>query len=213
MEISHEFKAEYFGDRKKYEPKMIVIHYTGGSKIGDLATLTGKSSRIVSAHYYITKKGEIYCLVDEDYSAYHAGVSKWKDYAIFEWTAYSVNKTSIGIELENKGFEEYTEKQIESLIELIKDINSRWQIAEDDIVGHSHVSPGRKIDPGDHFPWLKVKQGVFGKEDEYPDWAEEGVKFCKEKGLITKITSEPITDYRLAVILERFYKLTNKQGR
>lgn len=213
MEINKSLTARYYGSRDNCEPKMIVVHYTAGSEKGDIRVLSGQTGRKVSSHYYITKKGKIFQFVDERLTAFHAGSSKWKGYEKFEWPGYSVNKVSIGVELENSGYELYPEAQIEALSELVKDIRTRWTIAEDDIVGHCHVSPQRKIDPGAHFPWSEFKQKVFGVKENYPDWAKSGVKFCKDKGLITKITGEPIPDYRLAVILERFYKEVRKPVR
>lgn len=95
-----------------------------------------------------------------------------------------VNAQSIGIELVNLGdgcgsagekcenkveingviWEAYSEDQMESLISLVADISSRYNIPIDreHIIGHNEVAPGYKSDPGDAFFWddfiEKVKQ-------------------------------------------------------
>jgi N-acetylmuramoyl-L-alanine amidase len=222
-------KSKNYNSRGKHKIKMVVIHYTAGTKEGDLRVLCGHTSRQVSSHYYIDKSGNIYYLVKEKYNAWHAGKSKWKGYEInlgSIWKPiYSVNPVSIGIEIENKNFESYTEEQIKSLIELLKDIKSRYQLKPDEIVGHNEVSPGRKVDPGYHFPWDKVKREIFAtqddlKKDQKPsDWAELAWEWAKEfkyyvykkdgtrkltKGLLTKDPKKPLTRQELAVILFRY---------
>ena len=63
----------------------------------------------VSSHYFITNNGNILSLVPDLYEAWHAGVSSWKDYR-------SLNKYSIGIEINNPGHEhgykKFSKKQI-----------------------------------------------------------------------------------------------------
>jgi len=126
--------------------KYIIIHYT------DMKTLSSAIKRLqskvakVSCHYVISKKGTIYQLVNEKDIAWHAGISKWgKD--------TNLNDKSIGIELDNNGFEDYPNKQIKSLIKLIKKIKKKYKIRKNRVLGHSHIAPGRKIDPGPKFPW------------------------------------------------------------
>ena len=126
--------------------KYIIIHYT------DMKTLCSAIKRLqskvakVSCHYVISKKGTIYQLVNEKDIAWHAGISKWgKD--------TNLNNKSIGIELDNNGFEDYPNKQIKSLIKLIKKIKKKYKIRKNRVLGHSHIAPDRKIDPGPKFPW------------------------------------------------------------
>ena len=66
----------------------------------------------VSSHYFIKNNGEILNLVPDLYEAWHAGKSKWKNYN-------SLNKYSIGVEIQNSGhdyfYENYSSNQIRSL--------------------------------------------------------------------------------------------------
>ena len=72
---------------------MIVLHATAGTRVGDLYTLSGRDRRhLVSCHYYITKLGEIFQMVQDKDIAWHAGVSYWQGEAMCK-------KFSLGVEL------------------------------------------------------------------------------------------------------------------
>ena len=77
-------------------------------------------------------------------------ISRWKNYK-------SLNKYSIGIEINNPGHEhgykKFSKKQIFSLIKLLKYLKKRYNIKKTNILGHSDISPNRKKDPGEKFPW------------------------------------------------------------
>ena len=82
--------------RSIIEVKYLIFHYTGmKSENAAIKRLTNKSSK-VSCHYFIKKNGEILNLVPDLYVAWHAGISRWKNYS-------SLNKNSIGIEISNSG--------------------------------------------------------------------------------------------------------------
>lgn len=81
---------------------MLVIHYTADDFDSSLATLTDKQ---VSSHYLVPAvppryngKPRIWQLVPEQELAWHAGISAWRG-------ATRLNDTSIGIELENRGWQ------------------------------------------------------------------------------------------------------------
>lgn len=52
-------------------------------------------------------------------------------------------------------WEKFTPSQIDSLVLLVSDIASRYDIPLDrnHIIGHDEIDPGRKVDPGPAFPW------------------------------------------------------------
>ena len=130
--------------------KIIVIHYTGmQSEVDALNRLTNFRSK-VSCHYLINEKGKIISMVPENYTAWHAGKSKWGKLS-------SLNRYSIGIELVNPGHEfgykKFKKKQISALIELTKKLIKKYSIKKKNIVGHSDIAPLRKKDPGEKFPW------------------------------------------------------------
>jgi AmpD protein len=110
----------------------------------------------VSAHYLITRQGEIHKLVDEGNVAWHAGESSLRGRHV----GNSCNDFSIGIELMGGKNFDYTEEEYHALIELIRDIRTRYDIARENIVGHDFIAPGRKEDPGSHFDWERVRAQV-----------------------------------------------------
>ncbi|HPQ50940.1 MAG TPA: N-acetylmuramoyl-L-alanine amidase [Alphaproteobacteria bacterium] len=72
----------------------------------------------------------------------------------------------IGVEIWNSGhehqLEEFLVEQIESVISLIEEIKGRWNIPDANILGHSDIAPGRKLDPGEKFPWRKLEVNGIG---------------------------------------------------
>lgn len=128
----------------------IVLHYTDMLSTAEALRLLCDSEKKVSAHYLIDKSGDIYRLVPEDQVAYHAGISHWRG-------RDSLNETSIGIEIDNKGHqfgvEVFPNAQIKALLALIDGIRARHNIPDSRIVAHSDIAPDRKKDPGELFPW------------------------------------------------------------
>ncbi len=136
--------------RKLKEIKFIIFHYTGMKKENNaINRLTSLKSK-VSSHYFIKNNGEILNLVPDLYIAWHAGISCWKNYN-------SINRYSIGIEISNPGhdfkYKNFTQKQINSVIKLSKFLIKKYKINSGFILGHSDISPDRKKDPGEKFPW------------------------------------------------------------
>ena len=72
----------------------------------------------------------------------------------------SLNKYSIGIEISNPGhnhkYKKFLRKQINSLSILLKYLIKKYKIPKKNILGHSDISPNRKKDPGEKFPWKKL---------------------------------------------------------
>jgi len=134
-------------------PDMVVLHYTGMETAEAALERLQDPKAKVSAHYLIDEAGAVFALVPEFERAWHAGVSSWHGET-------DVNSLSIGIELANTGHEmgypDFPAVQIESLIDLMADVATRWPISPARVVGHSDVAPGRKADPGEKFPWKRL---------------------------------------------------------
>jgi AmpD protein len=45
-------------------------------------------------------------------------------------------------------------------VRVVRAAAARWPLAE--VVGHEHVAPGRKADPGARFEWLRVARALRG---------------------------------------------------
>ncbi len=141
-----------FGDRKDgARPSLVVLHYTAmGSAEAALARLTDPEAE-VSAHYLIDYSGDVMSLVDEEKRAWHAGAGSWG-------AIEDVNSHSIGIELQNTGFEPFGSRQMTALEGLLAGILTRWSIDPADVIGHQDCAPGRKIDPGSKFDWARLNR-------------------------------------------------------
>ena len=149
-------------DQKKRSSKsikLLVIHYTGMQSERESIMRLCNPKYKVSSHFVINQNGKIYRLVQDDQTAWHAGKSCWGKYK-------NLNKNSIGIELVNKGHEfDYTnfkKKQLSSLIKICKILIKKYKIKKRNIVGHSDISPLRKIDPGEKFPWKELADKKIG---------------------------------------------------
>lgn len=118
----------------------------------------------VSAHLLIRRDGEAVQFVPFQDRAWHAGRS------VFEGQP-ECNDYSIGIELEGTDDIPYTLEQYRALIEITRSLMTAFPaITPDRIVGHEHVAPERKTDPGAAFDWgyfldhLTVMQVTAGEE-------------------------------------------------
>ena len=157
----------------------LILHYTDEDDARSLRLLT-ESEHKVSAHYLIPRDTDerplpVYQLVPDDQRAWHAGRSRWHQYA-------GLNASSLGIEIVNLGYDEkeaalpahlrrwqpYTEAQIAALGALARELVERYQIPPTQVLGHSDVAPERKQDPGPRFPWreLALRYGVGAWPDE-----------------------------------------------
>ena len=141
-----------FDDRR---PNLVVLHHTTDDTLDEaLATLTSPE-RKVSAHYLVGRDGQIVQLVQERHRAWHAGKSWWGGNT-------DINSTSIGIELDNNGYEPFADAQIDALLTLLADIQQRHNIPVANFVAHADIAPARKEDPSELFPWQKLAEHGFG---------------------------------------------------
>ncbi|WP_300433710.1 N-acetylmuramoyl-L-alanine amidase [Christiangramia sp.] len=137
------------------KPNYVVIHHTAQDSIQQtLSTFTLQRTQ-VSAHYVISKDGEIYQMLNDYFRGWHGGVGMWGNNT-------DLNSSSIGIELDNNGFEEFSEAQIESLLEVLKQLKDKYNIPAKNFIGHSDIAPGRKVDPNANFPWEKLAEEGYG---------------------------------------------------
>lgn len=104
----------------------------------------------VSSHLLIRRDGEVVQYVPFSKRAWHAGESCHQGQTC-------CNDFSIGIELEGTDEAPYEPAQYEALQTLINLIRERYPaISEKNIVGHCHIAPERKTDPGPVFDWARL---------------------------------------------------------
>ncbi len=138
---------------------MLVMHYTG------MATATASLARLcdldvaVSCQYLVDLEGNITQMVEEQHRAWHAGASLWCGIS-------DNNARSIGIEVQNKGHElgyhRFPDAQMDVLEALCLEILSRHDIPKRNVVAHSDIAPGRKLDPGELFNWERLGKAGIG---------------------------------------------------
>lgn len=105
----------------------------------------------VSSHFLLRRDGELIQFVPLQRRAWHAGRSSLAG-------RDDCNDYSIGIELEGCDDQAYTEAQYQRLGPLLGWLMQRWgQICSERIVGHEHIAPGRKTDPGPAFDWPRLR--------------------------------------------------------
>ena len=149
------------------QPELVVIHcislpeghYGGGAPqrlfTGDLdctehASFADLEDVRVSAHLFIDRQGAVDQFVGFDQQAWHAGLSMWRGRG-------GCNAFSIGIELEGKVGDGFTEAQYLRLDEVLVALLNRYpSLSRDAIAGHADIAPGRKEDPGAGFDWQRM---------------------------------------------------------
>ena len=141
-----------FGLRK---PNYVIIHHTAqNSTEQTLKTFTLPRAQ-VSAHYVIGRDGAIYQMLSDYLRAWHGGAAKWGNLT-------DINSGSIGIELDNNGFEPFAQAQINSLLTVLANLKKTHAIPAANFIGHSDIAPGRKVDPNITFPWKTLAENGYG---------------------------------------------------
>ena len=140
-----------FGIRR---PNFVILHHTAQKSTDQtIRTFIVKHSQ-VSAHYVVGRDGQVVQMVNDLLRANHAGVGKWGNDT-------DLNSSSIGVEIDNDGFEPYSEVQINSVIALLSTLKKRYKIPTANFIGHADIAPSRKPDPHD-FPWERLAEKGFG---------------------------------------------------
>ena len=141
-----------FGMRK---PDLVIIHHTAENSCPQtLGTFTRPASQ-VSAHYVICKDGTVHHMLSDYLRAWQAGVSSWG-------SNKDINSCSIGIELDNNGYEPFPDAQINSLLTLLDTLKTKYNIPTANFIGHADIAPTRKKDPNVNFPWQLLAENGYG---------------------------------------------------
>jgi N-acetylmuramoyl-L-alanine amidase len=137
------------------KPNFVIIHHTAQNSCEQtLRTFTLERTK-VSAHYVICKDGTIHHMLNDYLRAWHGGVAKWGNNT-------DINSSSIGIELDNNGFEPFDSAQIKSLLLLLSKLKETYKIPANNFIGHGDIAPVRKNDPNIQFPWIDLAKNGFG---------------------------------------------------
>jgi N-acetyl-anhydromuramoyl-L-alanine amidase len=113
----------------------------------------------VSTHFFIARTGAVWQFVSCDNRAWHAGVSSFQG-------RKNCNDYSIGIELEGLEGDTFDAAQYGALVQLCRVLREHYPIEY--VVGHEHIAPGRKQDPGAGFDWPALARSVAWNPQSFP---------------------------------------------
>lgn len=137
------------------KPNFVILHHTAQISCEQTLKTFTLTRTQVSAHYVICKDGTVHHMLNDYLRAWHGGIAKWGN-------VNDINSVSIGIELDNNGFEPFDERQINSLLSLLANLKKSYAIPSSNFIGHGDIAPTRKNDPNVFFPWQKLADNGFG---------------------------------------------------
>lgn len=162
-----------FGPRPEGVPvSLVVIHSIslppgvfGGGEVEALFTnqldweahpyFQGIRGLEVSAHFFIRRDGECVQFVSTLERAWHAGRSSWAG-------RENCNDYSVGIELEGLEGGGFEVVQLQTLVKVLRAVAQIHTLEA--VIGHEHVAPGRKADPGPGFDWTWLRHELAWSE-------------------------------------------------
>ncbi|HEX6332773.1 MAG TPA: N-acetylmuramoyl-L-alanine amidase [Flavisolibacter sp.] len=137
------------------KPNYVILHHTAQNSCEQtLRTFTLERTQ-VSAHYVICKDGRVYHMLNDYLRAWHAGAGRWGNNS-------DINSSSIGIEIDNNGFEPFPETQVTTLLDLLGHLKRAHGIPAANFIGHADIAPTRKQDPNVYFPWKLLADSGYG---------------------------------------------------
>jgi len=137
------------------KPNLVVIHHTAQDSCKQTYKTFTDEKYQVSSHYVICKDGTITQMLSDYLRGWHAGRGSWGNIT-------DVNSSSVGIELDNNGNEEFAEAQITSLLSLLGQLKADYKIEASNFIGHADMAPDRKVDPSQYFPWQRLAEHGYG---------------------------------------------------
>jgi N-acetylmuramoyl-L-alanine amidase len=139
-------------EARKQPIAILVLHHTASSLPSALDSLQGRNkAHMVGVHYLVSDeqpKARIFRMCPDSLAAFHAGKSAWGKYE-------SLNQSSVGIEIVNYdgNVHPYPKPQVEAVLALAQHLVATHHISPENVVAHSDIAVGRKVDPGALFPW------------------------------------------------------------
>ncbi len=137
------------------KPNYVIIHHTSQHSTAQTVRTFQLPHTKVSAHYVIGRDGQVIQMLNDYDRGWHAGRGKWG-------TLTDMNSASIGIELDNNGFDPFPDTQINALLVLLDTLKSKYLIPQHNFIGHADIAPARKNDPNINFPWKRLAESGFG---------------------------------------------------
>lgn len=175
------------GRAQGFSPEVIVIHIMDGTLVGTDAHFASAASG-VSAHYGIGKTGEIHQYVQEQDTAWHAGVVSAPSFDLYK-VGINPNAYTIGIEHEGKPLvsDVWSNAMMQASAELVAEISKRWNIPLDrhHVIGHYQIRSSKP-----NCPVLPQNRGridqlielakTFASSPSLPPQVEEGLALIEQ---------------------------------
>ena len=176
------------------KPSFIILHHTAQESVEQTIRTFTLNRTQVSAHYIVGDDGRVVQMLNDYLRAWHAGSGSWGKIT-------DMNSCSIGIELDNNGYEPFSEAQITSLMALLSRLQKEFNIPKANIIGHADIAPSRKVDPSALFPWKTLAENGFGLwQDEILEPAPENfdvVQALRVIGYDTKNLKTTVAAFKL----------------
>lgn len=233
MEIK-QYQSPNKMSRNGWKPDIIVCHISDGYFESGIGWLCNPKSQ-ASAHFFVSKLGEIAQLVDIREAAFINGTSTMntddnRHYSHSSSYFVRDRKTNANyytIGIEHEGFYadthgKLTDEQLQATIwltgyikEQVKEIfGTELQLDREHILGHCEVSPITKPNcPGEEFQFDEIinfykKEEIEVADKTAPQWKVDGEKYLREMGYITSEHDplEVVDMGTLGVILQNFNK-------
>jgi N-acetylmuramoyl-L-alanine amidase len=136
--------------RHGHQPEAIVVHIMDGSFAAGESVFSDPTTQ-KSAHYGISKDGVVHQYVDENDTAFHAGIVVNPSWSLLK-PGVNPNLYTVGIEHEGRPDDIWPDAQLAASAALIQAIAARWAIPLDlDHVIRHHQIRASKTCPGN---WL-----------------------------------------------------------
>lgn len=113
------------------QTRYIVLHTTEGREVGSLRKLRRRGE----AHYFVHRDGRATRLIDRRRIATHAGLSMWNG-------RRDLDEVSLGVEVSGYHNQEPTPAQYVALRELIRQLQSLYDLPDERVLTHSMVAYG-----------------------------------------------------------------------
>jgi N-acetyl-anhydromuramyl-L-alanine amidase AmpD len=144
---------------------LVIVHGTGGPRIGPAINTFLNQNSVTNAHYVIDHDGHVVKTAEDLRRANQAGTSSWRG-------RIGLNGSSIGIEIVNDSGP-FPAAQYTSLLLLLQQLRASYPtIPRHRIVGHSDIattsgqpsllSDRRAEDPGGEFDWATLERHALG---------------------------------------------------
>jgi N-acetyl-anhydromuramyl-L-alanine amidase AmpD len=178
----------------RIRPRKIIMHDTASHNLaGPVAWFKNRKSG-VSAHFVVDRDGTIVQMVECDIRGQHAGVSSWKGERNCNGYTIGIEMVNVGrmtargsqavtwyghtipldqcIRQKTKShgdgyWQTYTNEQMTAVCRLIQALSTAYP-SIDEVIGHFHVSPGRKVDPNPLFSFDQARYALRSVKPNIP---------------------------------------------